>query len=75
MFMRELDNGAVLEAIKVPSLIIQGKDDRIVCSLRVPRAGTSSKLLYDPRHRPDRRLWRPDQSRAAEIAESVFSRG
>ena len=32
MFMRELDNGAVLEAIKVPSLIIQGKDDRIVLS-------------------------------------------
>jgi pimeloyl-ACP methyl ester carboxylesterase len=32
MFMRELDNGAVLEAIKVPSLIIQGKDDRVVLS-------------------------------------------
>jgi pimeloyl-ACP methyl ester carboxylesterase len=32
MFMRELDNGAELEAIKVPSLIIQGKDDRIVLS-------------------------------------------
>jgi non-heme chloroperoxidase len=32
MFMRELDNRAVLEAIKIPSLIIQGKDDRIVLS-------------------------------------------
>jgi non-heme chloroperoxidase len=32
MFMRELDNGAVLEAIKVPSLIIQGKNDRAVLS-------------------------------------------
>jgi non-heme chloroperoxidase len=32
MRMRKLDNGAVLEAIKVPSLIIQGKDDRIVLS-------------------------------------------
>jgi non-heme chloroperoxidase len=32
MLMRELDNGAVLEAIKVPSLIIQGNDDRIVLS-------------------------------------------
>ena len=32
MLMRELDNGAVLEAIKVPSLIIQGKDDRVVLS-------------------------------------------
>ena len=32
MFMRELDNGAVLETIKIPSLIIQGKDDRIVLS-------------------------------------------
>jgi non-heme chloroperoxidase len=32
MFMRELDNGAVLEAIKVSSLIIQGKDDHIVLS-------------------------------------------
>ena len=32
MLMRELDNGAVLDAIKVPSLIIQGKDDRIVLS-------------------------------------------
>ena len=32
MFMRELDNAAILEAIKVPSLIIQGKDDRIVLS-------------------------------------------
>jgi non-heme chloroperoxidase len=32
MFMRELDNGAVLEAIKVPSLIIQGKNDRVVLS-------------------------------------------
>jgi pimeloyl-ACP methyl ester carboxylesterase len=32
MFMRELDNRAVLEAIKVPSLIIQGKDDRVVLS-------------------------------------------
>jgi non-heme chloroperoxidase len=31
-FMRELDNGAVLETIKVPSLIIQGKDDHIVWS-------------------------------------------
>jgi non-heme chloroperoxidase len=30
MFMRELDNGAVLQAIKVPSLLIHGKDDRIV---------------------------------------------
>jgi pimeloyl-ACP methyl ester carboxylesterase len=30
--MRELDNGAVLEAIEVPSLIIQGKDDRIFLS-------------------------------------------
>lgn len=32
MFMRELNNGAVLEAIKIPSLIIQGKDDRVVLS-------------------------------------------
>jgi len=32
MFMRELDNRAVLGAIKVPSLIIQGKDDRVVLS-------------------------------------------
>jgi pimeloyl-ACP methyl ester carboxylesterase len=30
MFMREVDNGAVLDAIKVPALIIQGKHDRIV---------------------------------------------
>ena len=30
MFMRELDNGAVLQTIKVPSLLIHGKDDRIV---------------------------------------------
>jgi non-heme chloroperoxidase len=32
MFMRELNNGAVLEAIKIPSLIIQGNDDRVVLS-------------------------------------------
>jgi non-heme chloroperoxidase len=32
MFMREVDNGAVLDAINVPSLIIQGKQDRIVLS-------------------------------------------
>jgi non-heme chloroperoxidase len=30
MFMRELDNGALMQTIKVPSLIVQGKDDRIV---------------------------------------------
>jgi pimeloyl-ACP methyl ester carboxylesterase len=30
MLKRKLDNEAVLQAIKVPSLIIQGKDDRIV---------------------------------------------
>jgi pimeloyl-ACP methyl ester carboxylesterase len=30
MFMRELDNGAVLQAVNVPSLLINGKDDRIV---------------------------------------------
>ena len=51
MFMRELDNGAVLEAIKVPSLIIQGKDDRVVLSAssdniarRIPHA---SRVDYD----------------------------
>jgi len=51
MFMRELDNGAVLEAIKVPSLIIQGKDDRVVLSAssdniarRIPHA---SRVGYD----------------------------
>jgi pimeloyl-ACP methyl ester carboxylesterase len=32
MFIRELNNGAVLEAIKIPSLIIQGDDDRVVLS-------------------------------------------
>jgi pimeloyl-ACP methyl ester carboxylesterase len=32
MFMRELDNGAIPEAIKVSSLIIRGKDDRFVLS-------------------------------------------
>ncbi|HEY6407745.1 MAG TPA: alpha/beta hydrolase [Ktedonobacteraceae bacterium] len=32
MFMRELDNGAVMATITVPSLITQGKDDRIVLS-------------------------------------------
>ena len=32
MFMRELDNGAVLQTITVPSLIMQGRDDRIVLS-------------------------------------------
>ncbi|MGZ3628838.1 MAG: alpha/beta fold hydrolase [Ktedonobacteraceae bacterium] len=30
MFMRELDNGALMKTITVPSLIVQGKDDRIV---------------------------------------------
>jgi len=30
MFMRELNNGAILDAIKIPSLIIQGNDDRVV---------------------------------------------
>ena len=30
MFMRELDNGALMQTITVPSLIVQGKDDRIV---------------------------------------------
>jgi len=51
MLMRELDNGAVLEAIKVPSLIIQGKDDRIVLSAssdniarRIPHV---SRVDYD----------------------------
>ena len=33
MFMRELDNGAVMRTITIPSLIIQGKDDRIVLSV------------------------------------------
>jgi pimeloyl-ACP methyl ester carboxylesterase len=32
MFMRELDNGAVMQTITVPSLIMQGRDDRIVLS-------------------------------------------
>jgi len=31
MFMRELDNGALMQAIIVPSLIVQRRDDRIVC--------------------------------------------
>lgn len=51
MFMRELDNRAVLGAIKVPSLIIQGKDDRVVLSAcsdniarRIPHA---SRVDYD----------------------------
>jgi non-heme chloroperoxidase len=30
MLMRKLDYGAVLQAIKVPSLLIHGKDDRII---------------------------------------------
>jgi non-heme chloroperoxidase len=30
MFMRELDNGALMQTITIPSLIVQGKDDRIV---------------------------------------------
>ncbi|HEY6409591.1 MAG TPA: alpha/beta hydrolase [Ktedonobacteraceae bacterium] len=30
MFMRELNNGALMQMITVPSLIVQGKDDRIV---------------------------------------------
>lgn len=32
MFMRELDNGAILQTITVPALIVQGRDDRIVLS-------------------------------------------
>ena len=32
MFMRELDNGALMQTITVPTLIIQGTDDRIVLS-------------------------------------------
>jgi pimeloyl-ACP methyl ester carboxylesterase len=32
MFMRALDNGAILQTITVPSLIVQGRDDRIVLS-------------------------------------------
>lgn len=51
MFKRELDNGAVLEAIKVPSLIIQGKDDRIVliaCSDNIARhIPHASRVDYD----------------------------
>jgi pimeloyl-ACP methyl ester carboxylesterase len=30
--MRELDNGALMQTITVPTLIIQGTDDRIVLS-------------------------------------------
>jgi len=30
MFMRELDNGALMQTITVPSLIVQGRNDRIV---------------------------------------------
>jgi non-heme chloroperoxidase len=51
MFMRELDNGAVLDAIKVPSLIIQGKDDRVVlsaCSDNIARhIPHASRVDYD----------------------------
>jgi non-heme chloroperoxidase len=32
MFMRELDNEAIMQSITVPSLILQGRDDRIVLS-------------------------------------------
>jgi non-heme chloroperoxidase len=51
MFMRELDNGAVMQTITVPSLIIQGRDDRIVLSAssdniarHIPRV---SRVDYD----------------------------
>jgi len=51
MFMRELDNRAVLGAIKVPSLIIQGKDDRVVlsaCSDNIARhIPHASRVDYD----------------------------
>jgi len=30
MFMRELDNGVVMQSITIPSLLLQGRDDRIV---------------------------------------------
>jgi pimeloyl-ACP methyl ester carboxylesterase len=32
MFMRELNNAAVLQAVKIQSLIVQGNDDRVVLS-------------------------------------------
>jgi non-heme chloroperoxidase len=51
MFQRELDNSATLDSIKIPSLIIQGKNDRIVLSAssdniarHVPHA---SRVDYD----------------------------
>ena len=51
MFMRQLDNRAVLEAIKVPSLIIQGEDDPIVlsaCSDNIARhIPHASRINYD----------------------------
>ncbi len=51
MFMRELDNGALMQTITVPSLIVQGKDDGIVLpassdniSRHIPHA---SRVDYD----------------------------